>query len=103
MEKTRVMLLSQRFALRFSRAVASGIVHRIFVIEHEKKLFPSIQFLRNLSTCAAASGVHPRERECACVRGRARARMGVWSSLTLWDSEMVGELVSLSVVALSCD
>jgi hypothetical protein len=57
-----------RFERRFSRAVASGIVHRIVVIEHEKKLFPSIQFLRNLSTCAA-SGVHPRERVC----GRARA------------------------------
>ncbi len=40
---------------------------------------------------------------CACVRGRARACMGVWNSSTLWDSEMVGELVSLSVVALSCD
>lgn len=83
-----------RFERRFSRAVASGIVHRIFVIEHEKKLFPSIQFLRNLSTCAA-SGVHPTERVCMC--------MGVWNSSTLWDSEMVGELVSLSVVALSCD
>jgi hypothetical protein len=47
-----------------------------------------------LSTCAA-SGVHPRERVCMC--------MGVWNSSTLWDSEMVGELVSLSVVALSCD
>ncbi len=80
-----------RFARRFSGAIASGIMHRIFVMEHEKKLFPSIQFLRNLSTCVA-SGVHPREREsvCACVRGRAR--MGVWSSSTLWDSETVGEL-----------
>lgn len=43
--------------------------------------------------------VYIRERECAGVR----ARIGVWNSSTLWDSEMVGELVSLSVVALSCD
>ncbi len=38
-----------------------------------------------------------------CAGARARARMGVWSSSTLWDSEMVGELVSVSVVAVSCD
>jgi hypothetical protein len=53
------------------------------------------------ATNSKKTGVHPRERVCVPVRGRVR--MGVWSSSTLWDSETVGELVSLSVVALSCD